>query len=249
MSKHASCLTEDRLATKLAHTSMSATTVNVHTQDFNALNPNHSKMHNRTNKCQIKNKIPTPVNAKLLEEKLQGYDIDLSNRLVQGFKFEFSLNFQGTPRNKTCTNHKSATENPDTVYLKLAKESLSGRARRACRKNKTVYRESTSTSRYFVYLGKGKLKGVELTLRYFKNNKTNKPVTIFLSALPSVPRICPNRGPLFQHTNGQYVSAHFVTEEMKKLITFIGLNPTQYKGHSFRIGAATNAASLGHSEH
>lgn len=88
---------------------------------------------------------------------------------------------------------------------------------------------------------KGILKCVELTLRFFKNNKTNKPVTISLSALPSSPRICPvntlyafvntfkhNRGPLFQHTNGQYVSAHFVTEQMKKLITFIGLNPTQY---------------------
>ncbi|CAC5370805.1 unnamed protein product [Mytilus coruscus] len=76
--------TTDKLATHLAHTSMSATTVKVHTQDFNALNTNHSTMHNRTNKCQSKNKIPTPVNAKLLEEELQGYDIDLSN--IKGLK-------------------------------------------------------------------------------------------------------------------------------------------------------------------
>ncbi|VDH97557.1 Hypothetical predicted protein [Mytilus galloprovincialis] len=31
-------------------------------------------------------------------------------------------------------------------------------------------------------------------------------------------------------------------------LSYVGLNPTQYKGHSFRIGAATNAASLGYSE-
>ncbi|CAG2249858.1 unnamed protein product [Mytilus edulis] len=118
---------EDKLATNLAHTSMSATSVKAHTQDFNALNINPSKMHNRTNRCQIRNKIPTPVNAELLGQELQGYDMDLRNMLIHGFTFGFSLNFKGTPSNKTCKNHKSATENPDAVYLKLAKESLSGR--------------------------------------------------------------------------------------------------------------------------
>ena len=127
ISKHASCLTEDKLATNLAHTSMSATSVKARTQDFNALNINPSKMHNRTNRCQIRNKIPTPVNAELLGQELQGYDMDLRNMLIHGFTFGFSLNFKGTPSNKTCKNHKSATENPDAVYLKLAKESLSGR--------------------------------------------------------------------------------------------------------------------------
>lgn len=105
--KHASCLTEDTLVTHLAYTSMYATTVKMHWQDFNSQNTNHCKMHNRTNKCQIKNK--TPVNAKLLKVELQGYDIDLSNLLVQGYNFGFLPNLQGTPSNKTFINHKSST--------------------------------------------------------------------------------------------------------------------------------------------
>lgn len=106
------------------------------------------------------------------------------------------------------------------------------------------------------------LTGVELTLRFFKNNKTNKPVTIFLPCTSlENENNCPVHtlhtyttvfkhisGPLFQQANGQNLSTQFVTENMHKLITFLGLDPSHYKGHSFRIGAATHAASKGYSE-
>ncbi|CAC5380300.1 unnamed protein product [Mytilus coruscus] len=233
----------DELYTKSANTS------NTQNKNFRAQPARQNKTYQNQGNTQYYSKNMHPNNVKLLEEELQGYDIDLSNMLVQGFKFGFSLNFQGTPGNKTCKNHKSATENPDAVLGELVVRTKQCTGRVLQRQDVLFTWE------------KGILKGVELTLIFFKNNKTNKPVTIFLSALPNSPRICPvntlyafvntlkhKRGPSFQHTNGQYVSAHFVTEQMKKLITFIGLNPTQYKGHSFRIGAATNAASLGYSE-
>lgn len=104
------------------------------------------------------------------------------------------------------------------------------------------------------------LQGAELTLRCFKNNKSNKPFTIFLSALHDK-TFCPahslyeytqsfkhQNGPLFQFTNGLPVTVQFVTDSLKKLLLFLGIDPTPYKGHSFRIGAATNAACQGYSE-
>lgn len=52
-------------------------------------------------------------------------------------------------------------------------------------------------------------------------------------------------GPLFQFTCGTPVSYAFFSSSLKSLLTFIGLNTQIYKGHSFRIGAATSAAAEG----
>jgi hypothetical protein len=40
----------------------------------------------------------------------------------------------------------------------------------------------------------------------------------------------------------------FVVQQLKLALAYCGLNPHQCKGHSFRIGAATEAAKLGYSE-
>jgi hypothetical protein len=55
-------------------------------------------------------------------------------------------------------------------------------------------------------------------------------------------------GPLFQNPDGTPVTYSQVSSHLKSAVQFIGLNPTHFKGHSFRIGAATYAASLGYSE-
>lgn len=48
--------------------------------------------------------------------------------------------------------------------------------------------------------------------------------------------------------NNQPVTTKFLSDQLSRLISFIGLNPALYTNHSFRIGSATNLASLGHSE-
>jgi hypothetical protein len=102
--------------------------------------------------------------------------------------------------------------------------------------------------------------GFQIILRHFKNMKNNQPVTIILS--PSkTSTICPvqalhdylkifrhSSGPLFVFQSGAPVMHSFVVQQLKVALAYCDLNPQQYKGHSFRIGAATEAAKLGYSE-
>jgi hypothetical protein len=54
-------------------------------------------------------------------------------------------------------------------------------------------------------------------------------------------------GPFFKFVNGTPVTYSYVSSELSKAIAFPGLDPKRYKGHSFRIDAATHAAQLGYS--
>lgn len=79
--------------------------------------------------------------------------------------------------------------------------------------------------------------------------KSNQPVTVVLSQSKD-DQICPVRAlyqfyqssPLFTFKSCAPVSHSFVTSNFKSALTFCGSNPTLYKGHIFRIGAATKAA-------
>lgn len=102
--------------------------------------------------------------------------------------------------------------------------------------------------------------GVKINLKYFKHIKPNQPTIIFLS--PSKDdRICPVRalyaypcnfhhksGPFFTFQSGVPVTHAFVSSNLKSALTFCGFDPSLYKAHSFRIGAATEAVRLGFSE-
>lgn len=101
---------------------------------------------------------------------------------------------------------------------------------------------------------------IQLILRHFKTIKNNDPIILSITSNKD-PQLCPVRalqtyfnfyshteGPLFQFIGGSPVSYNFVTLNLRKAITFIGLDPLAYKGHSFRIGAATQAAKSGFSE-
>ena len=72
--------------------------------------------------------VPTPVRSDILEAELHGYDKQLSDKLVNGFKFGFRLGFQRNSTTLSSTqkvkNHKSALQNREQVFLKLAKESI-----------------------------------------------------------------------------------------------------------------------------
>jgi hypothetical protein len=98
-------------------------------------------------------------------------------------------------------------------------------------------------------------------LRHFKNIRNNFPVTISLEANKQDTLLFPvlalqhylevnktGQGPLFQFPGGSPVTHAFVSKNLSKILYFIGLDTRTYKGHSFRIGAATHAAKLGLSE-
>jgi hypothetical protein len=111
----------------------------------------------------------------------------------------------------------------------------------------------------FIYSDHG-LAGVSITLKHFKTNTENKPITFEIHSNPHS-NFCPvsslkqyldhfghTSGPLFQFISGHPVTYQYITQHLRRTIAFLGLDPNLYKGHSFRIGAATHAASLGYSE-
>ena len=55
-------------------------------------------------------------------------------------------------------------------------------------------------------------------------------------------------GALFQMPNGNPVPRSFFTEKLSIALKYCGLDPSRYKGHSFRIGAASYAAERGLSD-
>ena len=55
-------------------------------------------------------------------------------------------------------------------------------------------------------------------------------------------------GPLFQFLDGKPVSYGYASDKLHSLLVFIGLDPSKYKPHSFRIGAATSAIQMGYSD-
>lgn len=101
---------------------------------------------------------------------------------------------------------------------------------------------------------------VVIVLRNFKTNKTHDLFQIHLKASGNedmcsvktlytyVQTFGHKSGPLFQFMGGEPVTYAFVSKHLQNIIRFIGLNPALYKGHSFRIGAATHAAQLGYFE-
>jgi hypothetical protein len=48
--------------------------------------------------------------------------------------------------------------------------------------------------------------------------------------------------------DGQPISKHFFTKHLRATLAFCNLDLHRYQSHSFRIGAATTAASMGFSE-
>lgn len=91
------------------------------------------------------------------------------------------------------------------------------------------------------------------TLQHFKHNDTGRPVCLQISA-KKCKTICPvkflakylkvrglTQGPLFAFNVCTPITQVFYIGALKNALSFIGLNPKQYKSHSFRIGAASHA--------
>ena len=87
--------------------------------------------------------------------------------------------------------------------------------------------------------------GTNYTISIEQNPGNNCPVqamACYLKVRGKVP------GPLFCNQDGQPVLRSQFTSELNTVLSFCGLNPALYKGHSFRIGAATSAAERGLSD-
>ncbi len=53
---------------------------------------------------------------------------------------------------------------------------------------------------------------------------------------------------LFKHVTGAPVRCHQVIDVMRQALTYMGLDPQVYSGHSFRIGHCTDVALEGRSD-
>ena len=104
----------------------------------------------------------------------------------------------------------------------------------------------------------GSVKALELTFYNHKHSYNQPPFSI---EIPRQSRCCPvellmdylvhrghNPGPLFVLHDGSPTPRLFFTDQLSVAISQCGLNPAKYKGHSFRIGAASHAADRGLSD-
>ena len=100
---------------------------------------------------------------------------------------------------------------------------------------------------------------IVLVLCHFKHNTSGRPVTLLISQTHN--KYCPVQalsrflkvrgsfnGPLFAFANASPVSRNYCCQYLRKALQWVGLDPSKYKAHSFRIGAATTAADMEMSE-
>ena len=101
---------------------------------------------------------------------------------------------------------------------------------------------------------------IKLTITDFQHNTSRKPFEILIEHEAAMP-FCPVQGlinychlpgvqpgPLFCHQNLEPITVFQFNTELFRCLTFCGLDTKKYKGHSFRIGAASHAADKGFSD-
>ena len=103
--------------------------------------------------------------------------------------------------------------------------------------------------------GKGNVVSLIITFTRYKHNYNQIPFSIVLTRQP---KACPVQsfldyvtvrgtedGPLFINQDGSPVLRSEFSRTLSSVIQLCNLDPNRYKGHSFRIGAATYAAEQG----
>ena len=99
----------------------------------------------------------------------------------------------------------------------------------------------------------GRPDSVSVTFRHYKHNLTSSPYTITFGHGPTIASAVQSladyveargryEGPLFCQENKKPVSRLIFDRQLHRALSFCRLDSKIYKGHSFRIGAATFAA-------
>lgn len=102
---------------------------------------------------------------------------------------------------------------------------------------------------------------LEIVMSDFKWQQSHRPTILSIPCNTSNPATCPvkslveymslrgsSEGPLFCHPPNKGISRTYFNQFLHKAVQFAGYDPNKYKSHSFRIGAATKAATMGFSE-
>ena len=99
---------------------------------------------------------------------------------------------------------------------------------------------------------------LKLTFQDFKHSYNQPPFSIVITRAPTFCLVQLmldyltlrgyKPGPLFMTSHGHPVSRTAFTDQLSLALKFCELNPERYKGHSFRIGAASHAADRGLSD-
>ena len=82
--------------------------------------------------------------------------------------------------------------------------------------------------------------GVSLTL-----GRTYKDLCPVASMVAYLVKRGSKEGPLFQFHDGRHLTRQRLVDHVRSALQIAGIDPSKYNGHSFRIGAATTAASKG----
>ena len=99
---------------------------------------------------------------------------------------------------------------------------------------------------------------LKLSFRNYKHSYNRPTFSLTISCLAN---FCPvnimleylsirghQPGPLFVSTRSQAVSREMFVNFLSRALVHCNLDPSRYKGHSFRIGAASRAAEQGFTE-
>ena len=107
-----------------------------------------------------------------------------------------------------------------------------------------AFNHATDPSQMDIFIKQSKTdpfrKGVTLTLGRTQSQLC--PVAVMASYIVKrgqIPR------PLFQFQNGTFLTRQMFVHHTQSALQKTGVDPTKYNGHSFRIGAATTAATKG----
>ena len=81
-----------------------------------------------SSKSSSSSQLPTPIQIDKLEPLLDGYDVELTSILCNGFRFGFSLHLEGSRKSFFAHYLLSFTrQNPEIVDAKLSKELATNR--------------------------------------------------------------------------------------------------------------------------
>ena len=102
--------------------------------------------------------------------------------------------------------------------------------------------------------------GMEITFKSFKHSKGKEQIIFVASCNHDIDH-CPvhalntyfslrqpQRGPIFTFMDGTPMSRSFFTQQLNLSLVWAGCSTSCYKGHSFRIGAASTALTAGIAE-